>query len=181
MRPFRIAGIILGALALALGGFLVLGLLLPGGWEAERTRVVPAPAERVFPYLAAAEAWGLWTPSPAAGVELFGPASGPGSGRRWNDPGYGEGEFVITGVEPGREVRYRVDVEGGAIRIHGRIRLAPEGPATRIHWREEGDFGWNPILGYLARRMNELQGAQLEASLGRLERELRSDGDAPTS
>ena len=177
MHPFRIAGIVLGALALALSVFLAIGLLLPGGWEVERDRFLPASPQEVYPWLVRAEAWGEWTPSPEEGVELFGPEEGVGSGRRWDDPGYGEGEFVVTHATRNREVRYRVEVEGGAIVIHGRILLEAEGDGARLLWREEGDFGWNPILGYVAGRMNELQGAQLEASLTRLERLLTREGD----
>lgn len=179
MHPYRIAGIVLGALALALAIFLAVGLLLPGGWEVERSRLVPASPPDVYPWLVRAEAWGEWTPSPEAGVELFGPEEGVGSGRRWDDPGYGEGEFVVTHAVPDREVRYRVEVEGGAIVIHGRILLEEKEDGTRIVWREQGDFGWNPILGYIAGRMNELQGAQLQASLTRLEGLLTREGTEP--
>lgn len=175
MRPFRIAGMVLGAVALGMLAFLALGLLLPGTWEAERSRTLPAAPDEVYAHLAAAEAWGGWTPTPDSGVELFGPAEGPGSGRRWDDPGYGRGEFVVTEAVPPSEVRYRVEVEGGSIRIEGHIVLEQDGEGTRMRWREAGDFGWNPLLGYLASRMAELQGAQLDSSLRALHRLL--DGD----
>jgi uncharacterized protein YndB with AHSA1/START domain len=166
----RIAGIALGALAAILLGFLVLGFLLPSGWEVERSAQLDAPPEAVFPYLESAEAWTLWTPSPESGAEFFGPEAGEGSGREWDDDFYGQGEFIITQVTPNQEVRYSVAVEGGAIQITGRMSLTPEGEAgTRIVWTESGDFGWNPLLGYVAGRMDELQGEQLEQSLRALQ------------
>lgn len=166
MRLIRIAGIALGVLAAILLGFIVIGFLLPSGWEVERSAQIDAPPEEIFPYLERAEAWALWTPSPETGVELFGPDSGEGSGRRWDDDFYGEGEFVITGVIPDQEVRYEVIVEGGAIQIAGQMTVSaePEG-GSRVRWIESGDFGWNPLLGYVAGRMDELQGEQLEQSL----------------
>jgi hypothetical protein len=170
MHPYRIAGIVLGGIAAVMAIFLLVGVLLPSGWEVERSRFIPAPPAQVHPHLASADGWGRWTPTPDAGVELFGPPEGAGSGRRWDDPGYGKGEFVITRSAFPSEVEYAVDVEDGAIRIQGRLVLLEEDEGTRVHWREEGDFGWNPLLGYLAGRMNELQGAQLEASLEALER-----------
>ncbi len=172
LKVIRIAGIILGVLGFVLVGFLVIGFLLPSGWSTERSAVIPAPAEEIFPYLESAEAWALWTPSPEAGVNLFGPETGEGSGRRWDDDRYGEGEFVITAVDRPRRVEYEVEVEGGAIQIHGTMELEPaeENGRTRLTWREVGDFGWNPLLGFLAGRMDELQGGQLEASLESLRR-----------
>ncbi len=165
MKAFRIIGLVFGALALAMIAFTVIGILLPSGWETERSIVIEAPPEAILPWLERAEAWGEWTPSPDDGVELFGPPAGPGSGRRWDDARYGQGEFEITAVEEGRRVSYEVAVEGGAIRISGRLELLPEGASTRVVWREEGDFGWNPLLGYVAGQMEELQGNQLEDAL----------------
>jgi len=168
VRPYAIGAMILGAVALLIAGFLVVGILLPGGWVVERTIQIEAPAAEVYPLLDRAAGWEEWTPSPETGVELFGPEQGVGSGRRWDDPGYGRGEFVITGSVPPQEVTYEVNVEDGAIRIRGRLVLEEAPGATLVRWREEGDFGRNPLLGYLAGRMEDLQGAQLEASLARL-------------
>ncbi len=170
MHPYRIAGLVLGALALLTGGFLVVGILLPSGWTAERSVEIAAPPEQLFGLLTKAERWGEWTPSPDSGVELFGPSEGPGSGRRWDDPGYGQGEFVIVDTDPPRSLRYAVEVEGGSIRIQGSLRIESTPGGSRVHWQEEGDFGWNPLLGYLAGRMDELQGAQMESSLSALRR-----------
>jgi len=168
VHPFKIAGLFLGAVALLFGGLMIVGLLLPGEWEAERNIKIGAPPEEVFPFLNSAARWEEWTPAPESGVELFGPAEGPGSGRRWDDPGYGQGEFVIAASELPREIIYEVKVEDGSILIRGWIELLGATGGTQIYWREEGDFGWNPLLGYLAGRMNELQGAQIDASLASL-------------
>jgi hypothetical protein len=177
MQPIRIIGLVLGAFALLLVTLLAIGFLLPSDWSAERDAWIQASPEEVFPFLHRAGAWQLWTPSPTGGVELFGPDAGVGSGRRWDDPGYGQGEFVIVDETPPERVTYRVEVEGGSIVIQGWLELEPEGEGTRVRWYEEGDFGWNPLLGYLAGRMGDLQGGQLEASLGFL-RALVEEGRA---
>ncbi len=170
-KLIRLAGIILGVIGLILVSVLVIGFLLPSGWSTERQALIPAPPEEVFPHLESARGWELWSPSPTTGFQFFGPEAGEGSGRRWDDDQYGEGEFVITSSTPPDSLRYEVEVEGGAIRIEGRMVLERrEEGGTRIHWREEGDFGWNPLLGFLAGRMDDLQGAQLEASLESLRR-----------
>jgi hypothetical protein len=165
---YKILGLVFGAIGFLFGGFMLVGILLPGGWQAERTAEIAAPPEVLFSYMNGAGRWEEWTPTLESGSVRFGPAEGPGSGRRWNDPTYGTGEFVITSSEAPREVGYEVRVEDGAIRIIGRVELEPTTSGTRLTWREEGDFGWNPILGYMAARMDELQGAQMDASLASL-------------
>jgi len=65
-------------------------------------------------------------------------------------------------------VAYEVDIEGGSLTIRGRLTLEPEGDGTRIRWVEEGDFGWNPLLGFTARGMASSQGEAMKASLARL-------------
>jgi hypothetical protein len=170
VHPYKIIGLVFGVIAALFGGFMLIGLLLPGGWRAERTTDIAAPPEVLFGYFSGAGRWVEWTPTPESGSVAFGPAEGPGSGRRWNDPTYGSGEFVITSTEPPRLVGYEVRVEDGAIRIIGRVELEPTTSGTRLTWREEGDFGWNPLLGYMAGRMDELQGAQMDAALASLRR-----------
>lgn len=178
MKVLRLGAIAFGVIGAALLAVLAIGFFLPGEWSAERSALIPAPPGEVYPHLESAEAWDRWTPSPETGVELFGPEGGEGSGRRWDDPGYGRGEFVITDAEPPRAVSYAVEVEGGSIRIDGRIELEAIGDGTRVTWRENGDFGRNPLLGYLAGRMSELQGGQLDASLNRLRDIVSEEADA---
>lgn len=169
MGILRIGAWAMGTLAVICVGALALGFLLPSTWEAEASTEVAAPPAALAPYLMAGSGWLAWTPGPESGVEPFGPETGEGSGYEWDDPAYGQGTFRITSVEPDREVRYRVEVEGGSIVIEGVVTLeaVPDAvvPGTRIHWRESGDFGWNPLLSYLSGRMAELQGEQLTQSL----------------
>jgi len=168
LRPTRIAGIILGSLATFFLGFLVVGTLLPNVWEAERSIRIASTAEGIFPYVSQPLRWTEWAVTPESGVERFGPDIGPGAGYRWDDPAYGRGEFVVASLDAPHAVAYEVAVEDGAILIHGTIQLETVEGSTTVSWREEGDFGWNPLLGYLVGRMNELQGAEMEASLATL-------------
>lgn len=174
-HPYKIIGIAMGVIGALFSGFMIVGLLLPGGWVVEReTEIAAAPSE-VFALVNSAERWEEWMVGPETGFELFGPAEGVGSGHRWDDPGYGKGEFVITESTALSSLGYDVAIEDGAIRIQGSMSLEETPGGTRVLWIEEGDFGWNPLLGYLAGRMEELQGAQLEASLALLAEAATSD------
>jgi uncharacterized protein YndB with AHSA1/START domain len=158
----------MGVLATGTLGFLLIGFLLPSTWEAEAERTIQAPASALFPLLDQARGWPAWTPSPDTGLEFFGPERGAGGGYRWDDPGYGKGVFTLTAVNPESQILYRVEVEGGSITIEGTLTLEATEQGTRVTWRESGDFGWNPLLGYLAGRMTTLQSEQLSFALENL-------------
>ena len=155
-------------LALVFTSLILIGLVLPGTWEVERSLDVPAVPEQVFAYVNEVSLWEAWTDWPDAAPERFGPSSGVGAGRSWSDPEFGDGVFTIVESVTAERVRYRVEVESGSMITEGTIDLDPIEDGTRVTWRETGDFGWNPILGYVARAMDRLQGREMEVGLERL-------------
>lgn len=167
--PFSYGLRILGSLAALMVLGLAVGFALPGTWSAGRAALVHAPPEVVYALLSAPESWQGWMAWPPGGMEAEGPAAGSGARLRWNDPEMGDGTFEIVDAVPSRLVRYRVQVERGSLEVDGVLELSPDGPGTRVAWQEDGDFGWNPLMGYWARFMERVQGRQLEASLQRLD------------
>lgn len=161
----RLGAKIFGTLAFLCLLFVGLGLLLPGTWEAEVQMVLPDSPAEVFPFFNDLGAWTAWSPMPEGGASTFGAPEGVGAGLRWNDPRYGSGEVRIVESIPGERVDYEVDIEGGALEIHGSISLESHEDGTLVRWRESGDFGRNPLLGYTARSMRESQGRAMEESL----------------
>ncbi|MGD8361308.1 MAG: SRPBCC family protein [Gemmatimonadota bacterium] len=160
----RIFGVLAGILLL----YLLVGLLLPGTWTATEEAVLPAPPSAVYPFLNRISAWEAWTPFPETGLEVFGPPDGVGAGVRWDDPRYGKGEARIVEVRQDTAVGYEVLIEGGALTIRGSLTLISEGDGSRVRWTENGDFGWNPLMGYAARGMASSQGEAMKSSLVRL-------------
>jgi hypothetical protein len=176
----RLLSRLLAFFAAVLALFLLVGVLLPGTWEAERSLTIPAPPDAIFPFVNTITGWERWTPWPEPGREVSGPAAGVGAKRSWDDPDYGSGSFTITASAPPRAMEYIVEVEGGSITVRGWITLESLGDETRVIWREEGDFGRNPLLGYAARSMGESQGRQFEQGLERL-RALLVEGEEPSA
>lgn len=156
-----------GALLLLL--FLGIGFALPGTWEVSRQHLVAAPPEAVFPHLDSPARWEGWVPWPETGARFEGPPEGVGAARGWDDPEWGDGLFTLTAVDPLRRVDYTVEVEEGRMRTEGTLTLTPWEGGTLVEWTERGDFGWNPLMGWVARFMDRLQGRELERSLARLE------------
>ena len=162
--------IILGGGAALLVGFLGVGFLLPGRWEAHAEAVIPASSAQLRPYLESPEGWQAWTAWPDS-LRRSGPERGVGARMVWDDEEVGSGSFRLESVEPGRRVTYAVEVtgEGGsAMRTEGAVELRPVPGGTSVAWREVGDLGSNPLMGYWAFFMGDAQATEMRKSLERL-------------
>lgn len=163
--------VVLGGGAVLLIGVLVAGFMLPGRWEAQVEARLPATAHELITFLDSPEGWQAWTTWPDSALTRRGPVRGAGSELSWDDEELGAGTFRIDGVDADSGVTYSVEVEGaggGVMRTEGGIVLTPGGDSTDIRWRETGDLGGNPLMGYWALFMERAQGAEMEKSLQRL-------------
>lgn len=149
-------------------GFLLIGYLLPSDWEAEASAHLAAPPAAVYAFLDSPEGWQRWTPWPESGVERSGPPRGEGATLSWNDLELGTGSFTIGDAREPLHVSYSVVIDEGAMRADGSVDLAAEDGGTRVTWRESGDLGWNPLMGYWALRMSRAQTDELTKGLDRL-------------
>lgn len=176
LRPvLRMAWVGVGLLALTLLALIAVSVFLPSTWRVSRETLIRGDAQEVFRLVADLQEWDRWTHWPdLEGLEA-GPESGAGARRSWDDPSYGDGVLTITAIQPPTAVAYTVLVEAGSIRIEGLFSFFPEPGGTRVHWVEEGDFGWNPLLRYMALGIDRMQGTELERALDRLKSIVESD------
>ncbi len=158
---------VFGAIGAILVTVMLIGLVLPGTWSAEASIQIEASPAEVFPYLNDLGRWDRWTNWGEIDSELSSPSQGAGASRTWDDPGLGTGSVTITESGSLTFVRYVVEVEGGAS-VLGELTIEAVGATSRVTWREEGDFGRNPLMGFVARGMPESQGAQLAEGLEKL-------------
>ena len=160
---------VLASLAVLLILMVGVGVALPGTWTAEGETTLAAGPESVFPWLNAPSLWQRWNPWPDVQVTSSGPEAGVGATMAWDDPYAGSGHFRIVESHPPDRLVYQVEVQGGSIRMRGVFELTAlaEG-GTRVHWREDGDFGWNPLMGYAALTMHRVQSVEIERGLERL-------------
>jgi uncharacterized protein YndB with AHSA1/START domain len=177
--PFSFGTIILGGGAVLLGTFLLVGYLLPHDWQAEATTRIPASPETVYAFLDSPEGWQRWTPWPESGVERSGPARGEGATLSWNDPEFGAGAFTIVGTTEPWRVEYSVDVQEGTMTTRGSLDLASDDGVVVVTWRERGDFGWNPLMGYWVLAMGRAQSNELTKGLDRLRALAEAESQAP--
>ena len=165
--PFSFGTKVLGTGALILLSLLGLGVVLPATWEAEATVLLPGGPDAAFTYLDSPAGWLAWTPWPDSST-ISGPPRGVGATLLWDDPEFGSGVFTIVQADAPTHVSYRVEVNDGRMSTDGTLELNPEGTGTRVRWREEGNLGRNPLMGYWALSMDRAQSDELRKSLDRL-------------
>ncbi len=167
---------VFGLIGASLTGFLLIGFWLPNTWSAESTVEIPVVPEAVFLLLNDLSRWEEWTPWGDIESEVTAPAFGIDARRTWDDEQMGSGSVTITESRRPHLIRYHVEMEGNT-QINGKLELVAVTDGSLVTWQENGDFGWNPLMGYVARGMAESQGEQLTASLTRL-KEIATSSDS---
>lgn len=137
---------------LALGiivGILIVAAMKPDEFRVERSIVIKAPAEKIFPLMNDLRAFSTWSPydkiDPAMKRSYSGPASGVGAVYAWegNDE-VGTGRMEITHSTPNASVLIQLDfLEPMEAHNTAAFTLAPEGDGTRVSWAM---FGPAPFL-----------------------------------
>ncbi|AKJ07353.1 polyketide cyclase/dehydrase/lipid transport protein [Archangium gephyra] len=169
---------ILIASATLVGLLLAIGLVLPSTFRVERSTLLQAPPEAVYPYVANLERWREWGPwraekYPGSQWVFGGPQEGVGAVHSWSGGSVGNGTLSLTQADPKTGVAYDMSVEQGRYLVHGRISFAPEGQGTRVTWVDEGDLGGNPFAHYLVPLIRSRLGGYLEEGLAGLAKQVR--------
>lgn len=163
--------IILGGGAVLIGVVMTIGFFLPANWEAEASGPLNATPREVISFLDSPEGWQAWTPWPDSALVRSGPDRGPGAQMSWDDQELGSGSFTIDEVRAGEGVTYSVDVAGAGgsvMRTRGSVTVISGPQGVVIHWREEGSFGRNPLMGFWALFMERAQTDEMAKGLDRL-------------
>jgi uncharacterized protein YndB with AHSA1/START domain len=161
--------IVLGIVVLLAAVVIGVGVALPAAYKVERTIVIDAPPERIYPLVATPRRWPQWCiwtrRDPAMAIEYFGAESGAGAGWRWSSRTEGRGEMTLVEADPAFGMRYRLSFPDFEATSTGDFLLQPVGAGTRITWTNVGDVGRNPLKHYLAATMDRLVGPDFDAGL----------------
>ena len=160
--------IIVGLTVLAAAVALI-GFALPNQFKIERSTVIAAPAEKIYPLIAEPKnwpRWGVWNQrDPQMKVEFSGPASGTGAKWSWQSKSEGNGVMEFMAADPNKQINYQLTFADFSMTSHGVLSLTPEGTGTRILWTNEGEFGGNPLMRYFGLVMDRMVGKDYEAGL----------------
>jgi len=136
--------VIVTVLAVVVAGILLFAATRPGVFRIQRSIVVNAPPEVVFPLINDFHSWNRWAPQdrsdPTMSRTFSGASSGVGAISAWRGSGEtGAGRMEITGSTVPSQVTVVVDFEkpNRAHNTH-RFDLAPAGSGTTVIWSMEG-------------------------------------------
>jgi hypothetical protein len=166
MTLLSILGYGVGAIAVLAAGTM----LLPRNVSVERTASFKGDPAKIIELAASYEGYQKFNPykdsDPNLKTEPFGPASGVGSGFKFESKD-GSGTSTVSAVTA-NSVTYAIDL-GAMGKPNNIISVAPDGDKTKVTWRMEIDMGMNPIGRVMGLFMDGMLGKTYEQGLKNLE------------
>lgn len=131
-------------LLLAVAGVLGYATQKPDEFSVQRSLVVKASPEKVFPFINNQKKWAEWSPWEKMDVammkELSGPESGVGSIYKWRgNSKVGAGRSEIVESIPSRKVAFKLEMaEPFEAKNDVQFTLAPKDGGTEVTWVMKG-------------------------------------------
>jgi len=165
---------VLIGVAVLIGAFAAFVAMLPSDYRLERSIVISAPAEKIFPYLNdlhKEDAWSPWSKlDPAMKKTFSGPESGVGSVYGWdgNDK-VGAGQLTITDVQENARVARKLEfTRPYQSAADTEITLKPQEGGTLVTWSMSGHKGYIDKAFCFFMDMEKMVGPDFEKGLAQL-------------
>lgn len=165
---------ILLAVLILIACVLLYAATRPDSMHIERTAVVNAPPEKIFPHINDFKQWTAWSPFEKLDPDMKKTYSGAERGRgavyEWaGNSQAGQGRMEITdSVEPSR-VRIKLDFiapfEGHNV---AEFKLAPQGNATAVTWTMDGPSSYIAKIMGIFVNMDTMIGSEFDSGLATL-------------
>jgi hypothetical protein len=161
---------------LLLAGFITVIALQPPTFTIERSILVSAPPEAIFPLLTDFHRWAQWSPWDQLDSNMKrtygGPDSGVGATYAWQSPNnrVGEGRMAVTAAVPHSSVEVRLEFIKpfpGVNQVH--LVLAPGEGGTRLTWTMVGTKTFVSKAFHLVMNMDKLIGPDFEKGLASIQ------------
>jgi uncharacterized protein YndB with AHSA1/START domain len=172
----KIVAILLGIAALAIVIVLVMAARRPDSFALQRSVVIEAPAERVFPLIVDLRRHQSWSPFDAPDGKTrkvyTGAASGAGAVYEWDGNGRsGSGRLSITDAQAASRAVMRLDMLKPFKASNEVVfTLVPEGGATRVTWSMRGRTPFVARIVHVFLDMDRMVGGDFERGLAALKR-----------
>ncbi len=165
---WKILGVLLGLIIL----LAVVAFFLPRRYQVERSIVIAAKPETVFPLvadLAAWKRWGVWYQrDPTMTLSYSSATTTVGGWTAWRSKSEGNGRATLTAVQPSQKVTYTLEMEGMSMLGEGAFILTPVPGGTRVDSVMSGDLGLNPMARWFGLFLDRMVGPDFEQGLVRL-------------
>lgn len=139
---------ILICLVVVFAGMAIFVATRPPEFSVQRSVVIQAPAEKIYPYIHDLRAWESWSPwlkkDSTMKMTYQGPSKGPGASMTWKgNSESGEGTMTILSETPNRSVALRLDFLKPMQSTHpSEFSLKPEGNHTTVTWKMTGEINF---------------------------------------
>jgi hypothetical protein len=154
---------------------LLIGFFLPGHYRVERSILIAAKPETIYPLVGDLRAWSKWgvwfARDPAMKITYSQITNEVGSWSSWISKSQGDGKMTIASIRPLEDFEYRMEFSDMGMVSRGAVTLsrAPD-LSTRVTMSMEGDLGRSPLNRWFGLFMDKLIGPDFEAGLANLKR-----------
>jgi len=165
---------ILLVLAAAVAGILIYASTKPDTFRVERSTLIQAPPQKIFPHINDLHQWGAWSPwekmDPNMKRTFGGATSGKGAAYAWEgNKQVGSGSMeIVDSVPPSKivlQLHFLKPFEG---RDTTEFTLQPEGKATKVTWSMYGPTQFIGKVMCVFMSMDQMIGKQYETGLSNL-------------
>ena len=152
----------------------IISIFLPSSYYIERSIVIKAEPEDIFPYFDNLKKWPDWTVwnktmDSTVVFNYEGPESGNGAISKWHSKNMGNGTITITNSRPVRELEYSLNMDEGKYKSVGKASFLIIKDGTKVSWSDNGELGFNPIARYFSYLfMDKYLGPDFEKGLANL-------------
>ena len=159
---------------LVLAALLVFAATRPDTFRVERSALIKAPPEKIFPLINDFHSWTAWSPyeklDPAMKRSYGGPVSGQGSTYGWEGRGKaGAGRMVMMESAPGSKISIQLDfTKPFESRNIAEFTLLQQGLATQVTWAMSGPSPFIAKLMGVIFNMDRMIGRDFEIGLENL-------------
>ena len=176
MKKLKLVLVIFGGLILAL---IVISQFMPGSYHVERSVVVAAKPEAIFPWINELKKWQEWSPwtatkDPTVVYAYEGPESGVGAISKWDSKKWGDGRMQITEADPQKGVKFDLSFNKGKNVCTANFIFAPSGQDTKVTWAMDGTVSRNPIERLMTVLMEKFVGPDFEEGLKALKKRVET-------
>jgi uncharacterized protein YndB with AHSA1/START domain len=171
---FETIVIIAVVLAIIIAAVLILAATKPDTFRIERTAIVNAPAEKIFPLIADFHQWLNWSPwegrDPALKRTYSGAERGNGAVYAWEgNKNVGSGRMEILEATTPSKVEIKLDfLKPFEAHNTAEFTMLPQGGATKVVWVMRGPAPFMSKLMQVFMSFDNMIGKDFEAGLAKL-------------